>query len=160
MSNDRKMQAGQGVNVGETAGFTLLCGTLQSVAGESRIEHLGMGEEIKHLILPPGSFMENRDLILNWHCLVFYDIHMKSIEVLFTNSYWGEENGPVVHVWWGDYCVIIQPFQGSLDSLPEKKREKDDHHEAIEEKDLLHDSVSLVLGSFQKYILKTGTRWG
>ena len=75
------------VKIGKTAGFPLLCGSFLSVAGESRVEHLGMGEEIKHLILLPGLFMKDGDFILHWHGLVFYDLHMESIEVLFTYSY-------------------------------------------------------------------------
>ena len=75
------------VEVGKTAGFTLLCSPLQGVAGESRVEHLGMGKEKKYLILLPGVFMKNGDLILHRDGLVFYDIHIKSIEVFFTNSY-------------------------------------------------------------------------
>ena len=75
------------VKVGKTAGFTLFCSPLKRVAGEGRVEHLGMGEEIKHLILLPSLFMKDGNLVLHWHRLVFYDLHMKSIEVLFTNSY-------------------------------------------------------------------------
>lgn len=53
------------VKVGKTAGFTLLCSPLQGVAGESRVEHLGMGKEKKYLILLPGVFMKNGDLIFH-----------------------------------------------------------------------------------------------
>ena len=39
--------------------------------------------------------------------------------------------------------------------MPEEEGEKDEHHETIEEKDLLHNRVSIGLGTFQMYILGT-----
>ena len=93
--------------------------------------------------------MKNGDLILHGHGFVFYHVHMESIEVLLTNSYRGKENCPIIHVGRGDDRVLVQPLEGGLNSLPEKEGEEDDHHESVEEKDLLHDGG---LGSLKKHI--------
>ena len=112
-----------------------------------------MGKEIEHFILLPGVLLKYGDLILHWQGLVFDDVHMESIEVLFTHSYWGKENFPIIHVRWGDDGVPVQPLEGGLNSLPEKEGEEDDHHESVEEKNLFHNRVKRGLSSFRKYIL-------